>query len=552
MANIYTSMIIGLFACNSDKQNTTEDVNTENANPVATITSHADDVELTEGSLITFQGTVSDEDHDFEKLEAQWLFNGTVGCDFETVTSEGTTSCEHTISIEDDDVTLVVRDSAGASGEDQVYFKVEASTPPTVEITNPVEDGIYYTDMPILFDATVSDTDEGVSTLTGVWESTGSGVLEEVAFAPNDSGETSDFGILPTEGEHTVTLTVTDSSGKSSTDTVVVNVNPPNTAPSCELTSPIGGSCSDTTFTDEGDCLSTGNTWSSESFLVGDEIVFSGTGNDIDVPYEMLTVTVSSDIDGELYSGVPNEDGTFTFNSSTLSVNTHTVSLTVSDEIGATCTDSAQIIVNEEPETGYLVTQANYGSFFVNEVPANNYGAGTYSVNASTYTYTIDTVTTNFNCYNFSVDNMVAEVADGGPIWFAFKTDNHGTEFINRGATGVYFMNDPEVHTMAASVALATDADTDNSLNVSNLDTIFDPNQDATTIYFNAFWDPSTRYFVIFRSTDGLIWDLVVRGNPAPVSTYVRAFFHRRTGSGTTMQLIDAIDLSSMDPLFPY
>ena len=66
------------IACNSGKENNTEDVNTENATPVATITSHSDDVELTEGSLITFQGTVSDEDHDFGKLEAQWLFNGTV------------------------------------------------------------------------------------------------------------------------------------------------------------------------------------------------------------------------------------------------------------------------------------------------------------------------------------------------------------------------------------------------------------------------------------------------------------------------------------------
>ena len=66
------------------------------------------------------------------------------------------------------------------------------------------------------------------------------------------------------------------------------------------------------------------------------------------------------------------------------------------------------------------MTQANYGSFFVSEVPAN-YGAGTYSVDPATFTYTIETVTTNFNCYKFSVDNMVAEIANGGPIWFALK-----------------------------------------------------------------------------------------------------------------------------------
>ena len=540
------------IACNSDKSVDTEEVKTENTAPVSTITSHENDVEINEGAVVTFEGVVSDEDHDFGDLEAQWLMNGAVTCDYEAVAEDGTVTCAHTVSIEDNEVRLVVRDSAGDTGEDRVSFTVTARTPPTVEITNPIEDNMYYADMPILFEANVGDAEDDISQLTGIWESDATGVLEEVAFAPNAMGQTSDFGILSTEGEHTVTLTVTDSSGVSTTDSVVIRVNPPNTPPSCNIISPVGGTCSEETFANESDCLNGNHTWTAQNFMMGDEITFEGTAADVNVPSQMLTVSVSSDMDGELYSGMPAEDGSFSYSSSTLSVNTHNITLTVADEVGATCTDSVQIVVSEEPETGYLVTQANYGSFFVNEIPANNYGAGTYSVVPSTYTYTIDTVTTNFNCYNFSVDNMVTEVADGGPIWFAFKTDNHGTVFNNRGATGVYFMNDPAVHTFEASVALATDADTDESLNVINLDTIYDPNQDATTIYFNAFWDPTTRYFVIFRSTDGLTWDLVVRGNPAPVSSYVRAFFHRRTGSGTTMQLIDAMDLSSMDPLFPY
>ena len=37
---------------------------------------------------------------------------------------------------------------------------------------------------------------------------------------------------------------------------------------------------------------------------------------------------------------------------------------------------------------------------------------------------------------------------------------------------------------------------------------------------------------------------------PCAVSAYVRTFFHRRTGTGTTMQLIDAVDLSALIPFF--
>ena len=97
-----------------------------------------------------------------------------------------------------------------------------------------------------------------------------------------------------------------------------------------------------------------------------------------------------------------------------------------------------------------------------------------------------------------------------------------------------------------------TDKDTDSSIHTRNLTEVFDPNHDATTIYFNSYWNPTTRYFVMFRSTDGANWDLVVRGDPAPPSVHMLAFFYRRTGSGTTMQLIDAVDLSSLDPSFPY
>ena len=198
-------------ACNTDKSVDTEDVKTENAKPVSSITSHTNDVEFHEGTTVLFEGTVSDEVNSFDELDAKWLINGTIVCDFQTVNTEGTSSCESTVSIDDNEVTLVVRDTMDETGEDTFTFKVIESTPPTVEITNPVEDGIYYSDMPILFEAIVSDAEEDASVLIGSWESNSIGMLEEIVFSPDSTGQTSDVGILSTEGEHTVSLSVTDS-----------------------------------------------------------------------------------------------------------------------------------------------------------------------------------------------------------------------------------------------------------------------------------------------------------------------------------------------------
>ena len=94
------------------------------------------------------------------------------------------------LGADDSDVTLIVKDPEGATGE--ALSILRDFSLPAVEITNPVANGIYYT-MPILFEATVSDIEDGAA---GSWTwADVSGALNEVAFSPNQDGQTSDFGL---------------------------------------------------------------------------------------------------------------------------------------------------------------------------------------------------------------------------------------------------------------------------------------------------------------------------------------------------------------------
>ena len=54
----------------------------------------------------------------------------------------------------------------------------------------------------------------------------------------------------------------------------------------------------------------------------------------------------SSDVDGALGESAPGSDGFVTISSSALSIATHTISMTVSDEVGAVCVDDIVFIVS--------------------------------------------------------------------------------------------------------------------------------------------------------------------------------------------------------------
>ncbi len=297
-----------------------------NAEPEAAITSHSDGDEVFEGYTESFRGAVSDPDHAADDLTATWYLDGEVICESAAPEADGITTCEALISSTASEVTLEVQDPENAAGSDQVTLNVVPTDSPEAEITNPTTDGVYYSDQLITFEGVVSDGEDAATDLIVSWESNLDGDLE-IDSTPNDDGEVIGYSYL-TEGEHAVELDVADTTGKTGTASVIVQVGPPNSAPTCGITAPDDSSAGET----------------------GDLVTFLATVADVDVAPDWLTASWSSDKDGEIGTSAPTSAGEVTFPYADLTVNTHVITLSVADEIGATCTDDIVYSVGTAPE----------------------------------------------------------------------------------------------------------------------------------------------------------------------------------------------------------
>ncbi|MFH1466209.1 MAG: hypothetical protein ABIO70_17625 [Pseudomonadota bacterium] len=302
-----------------------QNVSAVNAKPEATITSHEDGDAVDEGETVTFWGVISDPDHQTSSLLASWYLGGEKVCSASAPNSDGMTSCEAQVGLDDTSVSLEVVDPKGAAGAAVVTLVVNPTDAPSASILSPLSTGVYYADQLVTFEGLVSDTEDAPDALTAWWESSLDGQLA-VTSVPDSSGEVRGTGYLA-QGEHAITLHAQDTTGKTGTDSVIVEVGPANSAPSCAITAPESGGAG------------------AEGALV----TFEALVSDPDVPADWLQVTWSSDKDGTLGQSSPDSDGSVGFPWSSLSVATHVISLRVEDEVGATCTDSIYYTVGTPP-----------------------------------------------------------------------------------------------------------------------------------------------------------------------------------------------------------
>ena len=182
---------------------------------------------------------------------------------------------------------------------------------------------MHYSDQLITFEGLVLDEEDSAEQLVVYWESSLDGLLSDVDATPEGDGSLLGYGYL-TEGEHAIELTVEDTTGKTDRTSVIIEVGPPNSEPLCEITAPMDGAAGPE----------------------GDSVQFVATASDVDVPSDMLTVTWSSDKDGELGGSIPTSAGEINFAYSDLSVNQHNITMSVSDEVGATCTTAINYTVS--------------------------------------------------------------------------------------------------------------------------------------------------------------------------------------------------------------
>ena len=173
----------------------------------------------------------------------------------------------------------------------------------------------------------VGDPNHAVTDLAVSWLHDGAEVCTDSA--PDESGVVSCAIAFETGGGQ-VALEVRDPDGAGATDRITLDVQPPeapNSPPACAITAPESGTVG----------------------AEGELVTFTATASDPDSSPDALAVDWTSDKDGALGSSTPTSDGAVTFPTADLTVNTHVITLTVTDDAGETCATDTVFTVGTAP-----------------------------------------------------------------------------------------------------------------------------------------------------------------------------------------------------------
>jgi len=313
-------LLFGLGCTSEDK------LSVRNAIPVALITSHTATEAVREGDLLTVIGTVSDDTDAPSTLSVTWYAGDAPVCAPSPPLDDGITICEVVVpAAEELKIRLEVRDPNNALGEDTVTLEITENQAPEVALSAPTTEEVHVVGELIEFAAVVTDMEDAPEELSLWFESSLDGRID-LTVTPTSDGEVAG-SILLTEGSHNLALWAEDTVGHTNSDSVIITVGPVNTGPVCEITQPESGT----------------------AVALGDLVVFEATASDVDVPSDWLTASWQSDEDDLLGDSSPSSAGAIAFPIDTLTANTHIITLTVTDEVGATCTDFILLTVSTPP-----------------------------------------------------------------------------------------------------------------------------------------------------------------------------------------------------------
>ncbi len=273
-------------------------------------------VQVNSPATLTGSGT----DTDGTIASYSWSENGTVLASTASFSYTPTTVGDHTL-------TLTVTDNDGASATDTVV--VTATAIPNVAPTaNAGADTSVQVNSPVTLTGSGTDTDGTIVSYS--WSENGSVLATTASFSYTPS----------TEGTHTLTLTVTDNDGASATDTVVVTATAiPNVAP-------------------------TANAGADTSVQVNSPVTLTGSGTDTDGTIASYRWTENGSVLATTasFSYTPSTEGT------------HTLTLTVTDNDGASATDD--VVVTATLPAAYKIVFVSNSTVVPRNLDANLFTQG--------------------------------------------------------------------------------------------------------------------------------------------------------------------------------
>jgi hypothetical protein len=436
-----------------------------NSIPEAQIVSHGPGDSVRAGADITLRGAASDANHASTELSARWFVGGVEVCGSAAPDSEGASACVTTVpDAETLDVRFEVADPEGAAGVASLSLPVVADADPVAEIVSPTTDGVYYSDAFVTFRGVVSDAEDAPDALVAWWED-GATRLDQVEAMPNGSGEVLGYALLG-EGPHALELHVRDSAGNESIATVLVDVGPPNAVPVCEVTAPASGGAS----------------------ALGARVDFEARVSDADVTADALDVVWTSDRDGVIGTSTPDSSGYVSFRTAGLTANDHRITLTVTDDVGATCTTGIDWTVGtppsitlESPLLGEVVNEGEALAFAAVVSDAEDVAADLIV----TWESDLDGVIASGAPDSAGVAQFITgDLSPGDHVLTVTVTDSAG---LYATALGAFTVNGaPSAPVVTLSPALP---DTDDSLSVGIVTPAVDPEGDALSYAYAWYRD---------------------------------------------------------------
>ncbi|CAN0450347.1 unnamed protein product, partial [Ectocarpus fasciculatus] len=192
--------------------------------PSVTIQEPSDGSSFYTGQTITFKAlVVSNDGTALEDISHQWISGEQTICISEPVPEDGFALCQASYdSIGDKSVTVTITDPALVSVSSNITVNIVDNSAPTISITAPADGAIYGEEDLIVFEATVTDAEESLDNLIVQVEASG---MSDIVVEGNatSAGQFSGAGYVDV-GSHLVTMTVTDSYGKTAQDTMTLEV----------------------------------------------------------------------------------------------------------------------------------------------------------------------------------------------------------------------------------------------------------------------------------------------------------------------------------------
>lgn len=216
----------------TNKESVIVTVGAPNTPPSCEFTSPATGSAGRVGSTVTFTGTVSDPDVSPSDLSVEFSSDKDGSMGVVTPNASGNVNFAYNgLSQNTHLVSMIVSDDAGGECVSDILYTVGSA--PTITVAAPLDGETYGENSNVAFTATVADNDDPPEQLSLSWESSIDGVFSTTGSDSNGNVQFTNNTL--SSGQHSITATVTDTTGLFTSALLSININGAPTQPNVTL-----------------------------------------------------------------------------------------------------------------------------------------------------------------------------------------------------------------------------------------------------------------------------------------------------------------------------